>query len=87
MKIIKAKKEDFNQLMKKTTRMRPQNRRSCLSPQQEDSIDFQMSSEEVPTKLFIEVLITILAEKLLGVLLILATCLSQSARELNQRFR
>ena len=67
MKIIKAKKEDFNQLMKKMTRMRPQSRKSCLSLQLEDSRDFQMSSEEVLIKVFIEVLITILAEKLHGV--------------------
>ena len=68
MKITKAKREDFSQLMRKMKRMRPLSRNSCLFLQLGDSKDFQKSSEEVLIKLFIEVSITILAEKLRGVL-------------------
>ena len=68
MKIIKVKREDFSQLMRKMKRMRLLSRNSCLFLQLEDSKDFQKSSEGVLIKLFIEVSITILAEKLRGVL-------------------
>jgi hypothetical protein len=68
MKIIKAKREDFSQLMRKMKRMRLLSRNSCLFLQLEDLKDFQKSSEGVLIKLFIEVSITILAEKLRGVL-------------------
>jgi hypothetical protein len=68
MKIIKVKREDFSQLMRKMKRMRLLSRNSCLFLQLGDSKDFQKSSEGVLIKLFIEVSITILAEKLRGVL-------------------
>jgi hypothetical protein len=68
MKIIKVKREDFSQLMRKMKRMRLLSRNSCLFLQLEDSKDFQKSSEGVLIKLFIEVSIMILAEKLHGVL-------------------
>jgi hypothetical protein len=68
MKIIKAKREDFSQLMRKMKRMRLLSRNSCLFLQLGDSKDFQKSSEGVLIKLFIEVSIMILAEKLHGVL-------------------
>jgi hypothetical protein len=68
MKIIKVKREYFSQLMRKMKKMRLLSRNSCLFLQLEDSKDFQKSSEGELIKLFIEVSIMILAEKLHGVL-------------------
>ena len=66
MKIIKAKKEAYFQLMKRM-RKKTFNKSLYLFLQQEDSKDFQKNSEEVLIKLSIEELIMILEEKLHGV--------------------
>jgi len=62
MKIIKVKKEDYFQRMKKMKKKKI-NKSLCLFLLLEDLKDFQKSSEEVLIKLSIEGLITILAEK------------------------
>ena len=66
MKIIKAKKGAYFQLMKRMRKKRI-NKSLYLFLQQEDSKGFQKNSEEVLIKLSIEELIMILEEKLLGV--------------------
>jgi len=66
MKIIKAKKEAYFQLMKRM-RKKTFNKSLYLFLQQEDSKGFQKNSEEVLIKLSIEELIMILEEKLHGV--------------------
>ena len=66
MKIIKAKKEAYFQLMKRMRKKRI-NKSLYLFLQQEDSKGFQKNSEEVLIKLSIEELIMILEEKLHGV--------------------
>jgi hypothetical protein len=66
MKIIKVKKEDYFQRMKKMKKKKIY-KSLCLFLLLEDLKGFQKSSEEVLIKLSIEGLIMILGEKLLGV--------------------